>query len=217
MRILYILCSLVLFISCSKQRMAGEFGEKQQLSQNFTPTTTPIHVLSNHLDINECFYQNNFVKLIAYDPSIKSYCWFKCYDGEEDELISEDSVLVVDQDGEYMLKAKYSNPQVGEFDTTVYINLNHCPTFVEVPSSFIPSYNGQFDTWFPFFTGVSDFYVRISYENSNVIFESTSENMVFDGEYNGEKLPSGSYVYYISGTYRTGYIFETQGVLELVR
>ncbi len=217
MRALFILCSLTLFISCSKERMAGEFDEAQQLSQDFNPTTTPVHVLSNNLDINECFYENNFVKLIAYDPLIKSYCWFKCYDGEQDELISEDSVLIVSQDGEYKLTAKYSTPQFGEFDTTVYINLNYCPTMVEVPSSFIPSYDGQFDTWFPFFIGVSDFYVRISYGNSNVIFESTSENTVFNGEFNGEKLPSGSYLYYISGTYRTGYVFEKQGVLELVR
>ncbi len=211
------LFSLVLFISCSKERIAGEFDENQEFSHDFHPTTTPIHVLSNNLDIDECFYQNNFVSLIAYDPSIKSYYWFKCHDGNENELISEDSVLLLDQDGEYMLKAKYSNPLIGEFDTTIFINLSYCPTFVEVPSSFIPSYDGQFDTWFPFFIGVSDFYVRISYENSNIIFESTSENNVFNGEFNGEKLPSGSYLYYISGQYRTGYIFEKKGVLELVR
>ncbi len=217
MKFVSIFFSIILILSCSKERMAGEYDEKQQLAQGFTPTTTPIHVLSNNLDINECFYQNNFVKLVAYDPLIKSYCWFKRNKESEDELISEDSNLIVSEEGEYIFKAKYSVPQVGKIDTTVYINLSHCLTMVELPSSFIPDYGGQFDTWFPFFIGVSDFYVRISYENSNVIFESTSENKVFNGEFKGEKLPSGSYLYYISGTYRSGYIFEKQGVFELVR
>jgi hypothetical protein len=50
-----------------------------------------------------------------------------------------------------------------------------------------------------------------------VIFESTSEQKVFKGDFNNEKLPSGSYLYYISGTYQSGYHFEKQGVLELIR
>ncbi len=217
MRTLLICCLLISLFSCSEDRMAGEYGEEQEFSQDFVPTTTPVHVLSNNLDIDECFYENNFVKLIAYDPFIHSYHWYKYNEFDEEELISEDSVLTVSQEGYYLLNAEYSIPEIGNFDTTVFIELYHCPTMVEVPSSFIPNYNGQFDTWFPFFIGVSDFYVRISTENNNVIFESTSENHVFTGEYNGEKLPSGSYLYYISGTYRTGYVFEKQGVLELVR
>jgi hypothetical protein len=52
---------------------------------------------------------------------------------------------------------------------------------------------------------------------NNVLFESESYNTLFDGSFEGNQLPSGSYNYYISGTYRTGYLFEQQGIIELVR
>ena len=91
MRVYFIFCSLILLNSCSKERISGEFDENYQTSYDFTPTTTPINVLSNNIDVNECFYQNNFVKLIAFDPLIHSYQWFKCYDDQEDKMISKDS------------------------------------------------------------------------------------------------------------------------------
>lgn len=211
-----ILFAITLF-SCGKERIAGEYDEEQRLSPNFQATTTPIHVLSNNLDINECFYRNNFVKLIGFDPTIIQYSWFKCYPNSEDVFLSHDSILTTSLDGEYRLDAEFFLPGIGEIDTSIYIELNYCPTEVDIPSSFTPDEDGQFDSWFPFFSGVSDFFVRISDDQGNIIFESTNENKVFNGTYNNQKLPSGSYIYYISGTYRSGYLFEQQGVLELVR
>lgn len=217
MKILYLLFVSALIISCSKEKMAGEFEEEQQLIGDFSPTTTPIDLATNDLDENKCFYENNYVKLSAYDSKIKSYSWFLSNKDKEQELISKDSVLVISEDGHYLLRAKYLITETEVKDSVFQIELSHCKTSVEIPSSFIPNNNGQFDTWFPILFGVSDFYVRISYENRNVIFESTSEEKVFKGEYNNEKLPSGSYIYYLSGTYKSGYVFEKQGVLELVR
>lgn len=217
MKFILVFFVLILSFSCSKEKIAGEFDEEQKIAENFSPTTTPIHMLSSNVDINECFYENNLVKLMAYNPDIESYSWFKRKNNNEDEFVSNDSILIVSEVGEYIFKAKYFNNSVSQNDTIFQITLSHCSTFVDVPSSFVPNNDGQFDTWFPLFFGVSDFYVRISYENRNVIFESTTENNVFTGEFNSEKLPSGSYIYYISGTYRSGYVFEKQGVLELVR
>jgi len=212
-KLLNILVALTL-VSCIKDRIEDN---EQKLSPNFTPTTTPIHVLTNNIDVSECFYQNNFVKLIAYDPTINEYTWYKCFPNSEDEFISHDSIFTTSLDGEYKLEVEYDIPGIGEFDSTVFIELNHCPTSVDIPSSFLPEADGQYDTWFPIFSGVSDFYVRISDEDGHLIFESTSENNIFDGTYDGTKLPSGSYLYYVSGTYRSGYIFEQEGVFELVR
>lgn len=217
MKTLFFILTTTFLFSCAKQRIAGEYEEELKLSPNFEATTTPIHVLSNNLDVNECFYQNNFVKLIAFDPSIVDYSWYKCHTDAGDEFVSHDSVFVTSLDGDYRLDVEFDIPGVGEIDSSVFISLNHCNTGVDIPSSFVPDADGQFDTWFPIFSGVSNFYVRISDDNGNVIFESTTESNVFDGTYNNSKLPSDSYLYYISGTYRTGYIFEQQGVLELVR
>ena len=217
MRFLSILFIFPLFISCSKEKIAGEFEEELQISSDFTPSTTSIHITHENQDIIECFYENNYVELIANNPKIKSYSWFKSQYNEEDELISNDSNLIVSEAGSYILRAKHFPTDSGESYSTSYIELTNCSTLVEIPSSFVPNGDGQFDTWFPILFGVSDFYVRISYENSNVIFESTTTEKVFKGEFKNEKLPSGSYLYYISGTYKSGYLFEKQGVLELVR
>ncbi len=217
MKVIFTLYCILILTSCSKERIAGEFDEEVQLSEGFIPTTTPIHISSSNLDIDECFYENNFVKLIAYDPQIKHYSWFKYDENQNIKLISNDSIILISKKGSYMLYAEYNIPDSALADANINIELSHCPTKVEVPSSFIPNDDGQFDTWFPLFFGVSDFYVRISNENSNILFESTSEENTFKGKFNNEKLPSGSYLYYISGTYRTGFVFEKQGVLELVR
>ena len=217
MRFLFIILIVGLTTSCSKEKMAGEFDEEHQIVDGFSPKTTTIDLTANDLDKNKCFFENNFVKLIADDFQVKSFSWFILRPGNKDEFISNDSVLILSETGNYFLKATYSDAKGEEIDSTIHIKLSHCKTSVEIPSSFVPNNDGQFDTWFPIFFGVSDFYVRISYENRNVIFESTSEQNVFKGDFNNEKLPSGSYLYYISGTYKSGFLFEKQGILELVR
>lgn len=209
--------SFLLLSSCSKNDMAGEHEENLKLSPHFEFKTDSIDIISYDMDIDECFYKNNFIKLIASDPNIKDHSWYKCYPGADNVFISNDSFLMTSSDGEYRLDAEYNIPGSGETDTCIYISLNYCTTGVEIPSSFVPDADGQFDTWFPIFNGVSDFYVRVTDEAGNILFESTSESNVFDGTYNNLNLPSNSYFYYISGSYRTGYIFEQQGVLELVR
>jgi len=217
MRFLFILFIFSLFVSCSKEKIAGEFEEELQLSHDFTPTTTSLNITSENQDISECFYENNYVKLTANIPNIKSYSWLKSKNNEEDELIANDSSITISEAGSYILRAKHLPNESGEPYSISYIELTNCRTLVEIPSSFVPNGDGQFDTWFPILFGVSDFYVRISYENRKVIFESTTTEKVFNGEFKNEKLPSGSYIYYISGTYKSGYLFEKQGVLELVR
>ncbi len=217
MKFLFIFFLSLITISCSKDKMAGEFEDEQKIANYFAPVTTTVDLMANNLNKNECLYENNFIKLIAHDSKIKSYSWFRSEPGIKDEFISKDSFILVSEVGKYLLRVNYFIPESGDKDSTIHFELRNCKTFIEIPSSFIPNNDGHFDTWFPLLFGVSDFYVRITYENRNLIFESTSEQKVFKGEFNNEKLPSGSYLYYISGTYKSGYLFEKQGVLELVR
>jgi gliding motility-associated-like protein len=213
---LTILVALLIF-SCTKEKLAGESDENKKLSPEFQATTTPIHVLSYSSDIEECFYQNNFVKLIGFEPSIKKYEWFKCVPGKEDEFISSDSILITSINGKYRLDIEKEIPGIGEKDSSIFIELEYCEASIDIPSSFTPDRDNQFDNWLPIFNGVSEFYVRITDDNNNILFESESENNFFEGQYNGEDLPSGTYKFYIYGIYRSGYLFEQQGVLELVR
>ena len=216
-KLLFTVIITIVFFSCTKERLAGEYNENTKLSPAFQATTTPVHVLSYSVDVEECFYQNNFIKLVGYEPSITKYEWYKCSPDEEDQFISSDSILITSVEGKYRLDIEKEIPNIGEKDSSVFIDLEYCEVFIDIPSSFTPDEDNQYDKWLPIFTGVAEFYIRIIDENENVLFESESENMLFDGTYNGEDLPSGSYKFYLSGTYRSGYLFEQQGTLELVR
>lgn len=212
----YIVISLI-FFSCAKEREASENEESKKLSPDFQATTTAIHVLSYSIDVKECFYQNNFVQLIGVDPSINKFEWFKCIPEQEDQFISSDSVLITNLNGKYRLDIEKLIPGLGEKDSSIFIELAFCETSIDIPSSFTPDKDNQFDKWLPIFKGVSEFFVRITDGNENILFESESENKLFDGTFNGKSLPSGSYKFYIYGTYRSGYLFEQQGIIELVR
>ena len=207
----------LLFFSCSNDNLKDNSVEAKKLSPIFEATTTPIHVLSNSTDIRECFYQNNFVKLVGYEPSVSKHEWYRSVGNEEYKFLSSDSIFTTSLRGNYRLDIEQETPGVGEKDSSIYITLEYCDTYIDVPTSFTPDADNQFDTWFPILVGVSDFYVRVSDDMNNVLFESESYNTLFDGSFEGNQLPSGSYNYYISGTYRTGYLFEQQGIIELVR
>ncbi len=215
-KLTFILFTLILS-SCVKERIFEDSEPEEKLSPYFTPTTTPIHVLAATGYINECFYENNNVKLIAYNPNNTRYDWYLIQEDGTEELISHDSILITNQTGEFKLEFEREVFDVGEIDSTIYINLSHCTTGLDIPETIIPNNpGGLYNTWLPIFTGVSEFYVRISDQDGNTIFESESELNRFDGTYLGTPLPSGSYHYYVSGMYRSGYNFEQQGVIELI-
>lgn len=156
------------------------------------------------------------MKLIAYSPNNTKYNWYKVLQDGPDALVSHDSVYLTNLAGEYRLEYEQYIFEEGEIDSIIYIDLNYCSTGLDVPETFIPGNDSQFNTWLPIFTGVSQFYVQITDQDDNVIFESQSEANRFDGTYQGDQLPSGSYSYYVSGMYRNGYNFEQQGVIELI-
>lgn len=212
---LYILFLLIIVSSCGKERLNQE--ENQKLSPNFSPTTTPISVLDNGVKLNECFYENNYVKLVGFDPTASKYIWYKKDLTNQFQLLSNDSILLVSTDGEYKLEIEKKLAGVGDWDTTIFINLNYCPTAIDIPEAFHPNNDGQYDTWMPILSGVSEFNLKVANSDDKVVFQTSSFYASFNGEHNGNKLSSGTYYYYLSGTYRNGYLFEFSGNFNLVR
>lgn len=200
---------------CIKERLTSINGE--QLSPNFEPTTTPINVLDLATTGNVCFYENNFVKLVGYDPEAVKYKWLKKNSNGQYQIISNDSIVTVSQKGEYCLDMEKSVDSYADWDTTIFISIDYCPINIEFPEAFYPNNDGQYDTWFPILNGVSEFNLNIRTINDDVVFTTSSFNAQFDGTYNNNSLPSGTYFYYISGTYRNGYLFEFSGDFTLVR
>ena len=211
---IFIICTL---FSCRKKAMMDEDYEELKLSTNYKPTVTTIYVLENFLAINECFYQNNYVDLIGYAPNGLKYSWYKKNEESGHTFLSNDSIFRTSKKGNYQLKLEYYKEGEGELDTTINISLSYCTTYIEIPSSFTPDNDGQFDKWGPISSGVSSLHTRIQDSEGNILLESEDLEPTFSGSYSGVSLPSGTYHYYLTGSYRSGYIFEKEGTFELVR
>ena len=71
MKTLFFILTTTFLFSCAKQRIAGEYEEELKLSPNFEATTTPIHVLSNNLDVNNLLGDSSKAsKLLKWKPKV---------------------------------------------------------------------------------------------------------------------------------------------------
>lgn len=217
-RLLYILPLLILLMSCGQDRLSNEY-ENESLDPNLAPVVVPLQIFISGNRIESCFYKNNYMKMIATDPQISSYAWYKCSDNNpiNDVFLSDSSIYQTSLSGIYRLDVEKNFPLLGEIDTTIYIELDYCSTFIDVPESFTPDNSGLFNTWMPIMEGVNQFYLRITNEDDVVVFETSNPNASFDGDFQGNALPSGTYSYYLSGTFKSRILFEQEGNFELVR
>lgn len=217
LKALQILSAIFLLFACETDRLSNEY-EDESLDPNLAPVVSPLQIFVTDATIEACFYKNNYIKMIATHPQISSYAWYKCIDDypSNDVFLSDSSEYQTSLDGIYRLDIEKNFPLIGEVDTTIYIDLNYCHTYIDIPESFTPNNNG-FNTWMPIMEGVNQFYLRITNEDDVVVFETSDPNASFNGDFQGNALPSGTYSYYLSGTFKSRILFEQEGNFELVR
>tara|TARA_B110000211_G_C13970922_1_gene504932 strand:- start:72 stop:737 length:666 start_codon:yes stop_codon:yes gene_type:complete len=216
----HILILTILLVSCGSDRLSNETDNSEKLDPSLSAVIVPLQVFETGNIIESCFYKNNFLRMIATHPQAKNYAWYKCDDidpSNADVFLSDSSFYETSLNGLYRLDLEKNYPSIGEVDTSIFIELDYCPTWIETPLSFTPDNQQQFNTWKPILEGVNKFYYRITDEDDVILFESTSLQNSFDGSYNGTPLPSGTYYFYISGTYKSRVLFEKKGNFELVR
>lgn len=219
-QILNILLFCSLLASCGSGRLSNETDDNEKLDPNLSAVVVPLQIFETGGVIESCFYKNNYLKMVATHPQATSYAWYKCDDTNSnapDVFLSDSSFYQTTLNGAYRLDIEKTYPQIGQVDTTIYIDLSYCPTWIETPSSFTPDNQQQFNTWAPIIEGVNKFYLRITNDEGVVLFESTSLTNTFDGDFQGTPLPSGTYSFYISGTFKSRVLFEKEGNFELVR
>tara|TARA_B100000795_G_C22793585_1_gene438209 strand:+ start:541 stop:1200 length:660 start_codon:yes stop_codon:yes gene_type:complete len=214
----YIIMFVAILFSCSG-RLSNETDDNEKLDPNLSALIIPLKIFETGNTIESCFYKNNFLKMIATHHQANNYAWYKCDDNgiSPDLFLSDSSFYQTSLNGLYRLDLEKKIPSVGEVDTTIYIDLNYCPTWIETPNSFTPENQQQFNTWIPIIEGVNKFYLRITNEEDIVLFETTSLLIPFHGNYKGNPLPSGTYSFYLSGTFKSRVTFEKEGTFELVR
>jgi len=204
---------------CASDRLSNETDDNEKLDPSLSPIVVPLQIFETGNILESCFYKNNFLKMIATHPQATSYAWYKCNDdgNTADIFLSDSSFYQTSLSGLYRLDIEKTFPSIGEVDTSIYINLSYCPTWIETPTSFTPQNQQQFNTWIPITEGINKFYLRITDEDDVVLFETTNTQTSFDGNYKGNPLPSGTYSFYISGTFKSRVLFEKEGNFELVR
>jgi gliding motility-associated-like protein len=219
-QILHILILSIFIVSCTSDRLSNESDDNEKLDPSLSAVVVPLQIFETGYTIESCFYKNNFLRMIATHPQATNYAWYKCADNSlsnTDIFLSDSSHYQTSLEGLYRLDILKKFPQLGEIDTTIFIELEYCETWIETPTSFTPDNQQQFNTWQPILEGVNQFYYRITDEDDLILFESTSLQNSFDGNYGGAPLPSGTYYFYISGTYKSRVLFEKKGNFELVR
>ena len=93
--------------------------------------------------------------------------------------------------------------------TTGQIDIEVIPSEVFVPNSFFPnSSNVNNNTFKVLGNGIAELSIKIYDRLGALIYETSDLNQAtrvgWDGTYNGEKQPAGTYVWYISGKFLTG-------------
>ncbi|HAM09301.1 MAG: hypothetical protein A2X05_02025 [Bacteroidetes bacterium GWE2_41_25] len=101
--------------------------------------------------------------------------------------------------------------------------------FIDFPNAFIPNPNGpsggiyssksdeSAQVFHPFFSGVSEYQLKIFSKIGILIFESNDINMGWDGYFKGQLSNSGVYIWKVRGKYRNGEPFTKMGDVTLLK
>ena len=97
------------------------------------------------------------------------------------------------------------------------VTVNVCPVNLYVPNAFSPNNDGYNDVLLVRGNFIQTFYMAIYDRWGNKVFESNNINEGWDGKYKGQPENTGTYVYYLKGTYDDGTGFEKKGNVAIVR
>ncbi len=110
----------------------------------------------------------------------------------EDEVISEDRMLIVSEEGTYVVTI--SNGSVCVTDRVVVED--DCRPTVVAPNAFTPNGDGLNDTFAVFPNDyVTEYSIFIYSRWGELVFQSNDINFQWDGVYRGQPLPDGTYAY----------------------
>lgn len=134
--------------------------------------------------------------IVEYKPSKESFD-YTLKEVSKENKIEEQTTFSIDIDKEQLVE---------EYSIT------------KMPDIFTPNNDGQNDFLFVESNGIIDFSIVIMNEKSNIIFQSIDLNFKWDGnDIYGNPVPTGKYIYFITGNDRSGNPVKKYQSLTLVR
>jgi gliding motility-associated-like protein len=128
--------------------------------------------------------------------------------------ISQSASAQVQFSRKYRLVAyKSGQPQVFSISNEVEIVP---PLSLYIPNSFTPNGDGLNDTFGVAGEGIKDFSIQIYNRWGQLVFQASDANNRWDGTYNGQKVPSGSYVFKVSAKDQTGKRELKEGQINII-
>lgn len=161
------------------------------------------------------------------------------FEGESSQLtVTNESTYLYDWSPNNSLdNATIFNPTASPIITTDYIvtvtDENSCQNtagvrvniregicdfpYIFVPSGFTPNSDGQNDVLFVRGNFIDELTFIIYDRWGDKVFESNSQTIGWDGNRNGQSLPSGVFGYYLNTTCKNGDTYQRQGNVTLIR
>ncbi|MEN8958335.1 MAG: M43 family zinc metalloprotease [Flavobacteriales bacterium] len=120
--------------------------------------------------------------------------------------------------GSYTLNVVDANGCASE-ETMTLINLSNpdCNYAIFVPNIFSPDGNGENDIFKVEGNGIETIELMVYNRWGNLIFNSTSKDVGWDGSYKGQPVNKGAFVYFVKGTFVDGSEFEQKGTVTVIK
>jgi len=142
-----------------------------------------------------------------------NYAYYEWYT-ENDSLISIEEVLTVEDSGKFYIWVEDIN---GCVDVSDLATVNTVPlTQLFVPSIFTPNDDEHNELFVIHGTHIVTFNIKLYDRWGEQLFESNSIDKYWDGIFESNKVPQGSYYYQIEVLGEDGKMFKKGGVVEVI-
>jgi gliding motility-associated-like protein len=128
---------------------------------------------------------------------------------------TSDPIAILPENMTYYLTGQTSQGCFG-YDT-IYIKVYNGPD-IYIPNAFTPDNNGHNDIFRPISPGIEILYYFTVYNRwGQLIFTTTEIGKGWDGNFNGNQQPIGTYVWMIKARTYNGNLIEKKGTVNLIR
>ncbi|MFT6716427.1 MAG: gliding motility-associated-like protein [Saprospiraceae bacterium] len=203
-----------LFLSSSCKRSSIDNVELAP-DPTFYPGTTDHEIIIGESNDFPCLYENNLLRIHVDSLSVISAAWYIIREGDK-ILMSNSNSLTIAAEADYELYHTFNNGSNDE-ETVVRFSIDYCGTELMFSDAFSPNGDGQYDEWKVIAEGVSRFSCVVKNGKGTKVFAAENVEESWDGDFEGNKMPSGTYVYMAEGAFKNGKLFEYKGTIELIR